>query len=222
MHKSVHGDAIKLMKNIKNNSIDLIHTDPPYKNYQSQRTIKKQKEIKKGGFSFEWLMNEVNRVLKPGKHFYIWCDAKTFSDAYVALQNTKGLVYKNMIIWVKNNHGSGDLKSGFAPQHEICIFGHKGKGIQFYSKRPSDVLYKKSDNGCISFYNKVSASRAGHPTVKPHEIIVKFIEASTKKGEVVLDMYAGSFSTAKAAKDLGRKSISFELNKNYFSKFGKI
>ena len=131
------------------------------------------------------------------------------------------MIFKNMIVWIKNNHGSGDLKSGYAPQHEICIYGHKGKGIPFRTKRMPDVLFKKKD-GCITFHNRVDAKRAGHPTVKPIDILKQFISASTKKGEVVFDMYAGSFSTAQAAKELNRKSISFELNKDYCIKFSKL
>ena len=146
------GKAEKLMKDISNESIDLILTDPPYKNYQSHRTPKKINSIDKQGFNFEWLMNEINRVLKSGKHFYVWCDFKTYPDAFNAIKNTPGLTLKNMIVWVKTNHGSGDLKSSYAPQHEICIFGHKGKGIPFKTKRNPDVLFKKNVNsGCISF-----------------------------------------------------------------------
>ena len=219
-HKTICGDSQEKMKKIRSNSIDLVMTDPPYKDYQSQRSIIKQQEIKKGSFSFMWLMREIERTLKPGKHFYVWCDSKTYADAFNAIEDTKGLTFKNMIIWVKSNHGSGDLKSGYAPQHEICIYGHKGKGIPFFTKRYSDVLFKKDDAGSISFYSRVDPTKIGHPTVKPHEILVKLIAASTKIGDTVLDMYAGSFSTAKACKALRRKSISIELNKSYCRKFG--
>lgn len=216
------GDAGKLMKSVKDKSVDVVFTDPPYKDYQSMRVEERQKKIEVGGFSWDHLFQDISRVLKPGRHFYVWCCNRSYKDAYEALEKTKGLKYKNMIIWVKSNHGSGDLKSGYAPQHEICIYGHKGNGRHFEkgTKRISDVLYKKNDDGCIGFYKKVSPKKGGHPTIKPVEIIEEMLKRSSKKNEIVLDPYGGSFSTMKACMNLGRRSITFELDKEY-CKLGK-
>lgn len=210
------GDSTKLMKDVQNNSVDLVMTDPPYKDYQSMRVKDKQKKIHSSGFSWDWLMSEMERVLKPGRHFYVWCDSLTYADAFDALRRNQNLKFKNMILWVKSNHGSGDLKSGYAPQHEICVYGHKGKGRHFEkgTKRIPDVFYKK-EGDCITFYKKVNPKTGGHPTIKPIEILQQMILRSTKKNEVVLDMYGGSFSTMKACANLGRKSVSFELDKGY-------
>jgi len=219
MHIIKCGDAKKLLSEIKDSSIDLICTDPPYKDYQSSRTKEKAKKISSKNFHWESLIKEIERILKPGRHFYIWCDSLTYSDLYITIKNSKILKFKNMIIWIKSNHGSGDLKSGYAPQHEICVYGHHGKGRAFESnkKRISDVLFKKEDNGRIKFYKKVSP-REGHPTIKPHEILKSLIERSSKKNEIVLDPYAGSFSTMKASRELNRRSLSFELDKQYYKK----
>lgn len=223
MKSSYHvfcGDTEKLILKLENDSVDLIITDPPYKDYLSSRSTIAAKKIMKGQFSFDKLIQHIERVLKPGRHFYIWCDSKTYSDAFVAVKNSKNLLFKNMLVWVKNNHGSGDLKSAYAPQHELCLFGSKGKARRFFTSRRSDVLFKKDENGCIMFYPKIDPKLGGHPTIKPHDILSDFILRSSKPGEIVLDPYAGSFSTAKCAKRLNRESISFELDNNY-CKIGK-
>ena len=213
-HQIFCGDSNKLTPKLKNDSVDLVLTDPPYKNYLSQRTKDKQKKIKKGTFSFVTLVEDIERILKPNRHFYIWCDALTYSDAFNAIQNSKLLRFKNLIVWPKQNHGSGDLKAGYAPQHELCIFGHKLRGRPFFTKRAPDVLFKKIQ-GCMEFYKKVPPKVGGHPTIKPVDILSDFISRSSKPNEVVWDPYAGSFSTGEAAKKLGRRSISFELEPKY-------
>ena len=216
----VQGDANKLMSKLKSSSIDLVLTDPPYKDYISNRVVEKQKKIVKAKFSFKDLVDSIERVLKNDRHFYIWCDHLTYAEAFDAIDKSKTLKFKNMIVWIKNNHGAGDLFSGFAPQHEICIYGYKGKGRKFQANtvRMSDVLFKKDDKGNLSFYSKVNPKIGGHPTIKPIDILKEFILRSSKRGEVVLDPYAGSFSTMKASLECGRKSIGFELDKSYVSK----
>ena len=147
----------------------------------------------------------------------------TYAEAFNAIAESKILKFKNMIVWVKSNHGSGDLFSGYAPQHEICIYGHHSKGRKFQPKmkRISDVLFKKDDTGCVSFYKKIDPKTGGHPTIKPTDILKEFILRSSKKGEMVLDPYAGSFSTMKASLELGRNSVGFDLDKNYCNKGSK-
>jgi len=222
MSRVACGDADKLLDCMKSASVDLFMTDPPYKDYISMRAEIKQKKIVKASFSFKRLICHIERILKPGRHFYIWCDSLTYAEAFMAISESKILKFKNLIIWVKNNHGSGDLFAGYGPQHELCIYGHHGKGRQFQpkTKRISDVLFKKDDKGTVTFYPRVNAQTGGHPTIKPVEILKEFILRSSKKGETVIDPYAGSFSAMKASLALGRKSIGFELDKAY-CKIGK-
>ena len=217
-HKILCGDAEKLMKKLANESVDLVLTDPPYKDYKSMwsnNPEKQSKKIAKGGFDFDNLLEEINRVLKNNRHFYIWCDAKTYPELYKSLDKYKSLKFKSMLVWVKNTHGLGDLKASYGPQHELCLFGCKGNPRSFFTNRRPDVLYKKDNNDCIQFYSRVDPIKGGHPTVKPLEILTDFIKRSTKEGEVILDPYAGSFSTAKASKTTNRQSISFEIDSEY-------
>jgi len=65
--------------------------------------------------------------------------------------------------------------------------------------------------------NKSIYGKTNHPTEKPINLIKKFICVNTNKGEVVLDCFMGSGTTAVACKQLGRNFIGFEINKEYIN-----
>jgi len=204
--------------------IDLILTDPPYKDYQSNRPVKRQKvrKIEGADFDLTYFLEQSNRVLKPGCHFYCWCDHTTFPAIFQAIKDLedkfpagKRLNYKNCLVWVKNNHGSGDLRGDYAPQHEFIIFAVKGKGKKLKGGRMSNVFFKRTDKG-IEFFPKVSNYSYHHGTVKPAAILRMLIEASTEEQDLVFDPYAGVMSTAEACIFSGRRYLMVELVEEHF------
>ena len=172
-------------------------------------------------------MRESARVLKPGGHFYCWCDHQTFPSIINELKLlqesmiNKGSLdyfrYKNCLIWVKNNHGSGNLRGNFAPQHEFIIFASKGlKTNSLRGKRPSNVLFDRSEKGQIRFYHKVRNIKYKHGTSKPVEILTKLIKASSSEGDLVFDPYAGSMSTGEACILTNRKHLLVEIDREFY------
>ena len=96
----------------------------------------------------------------------------------------------------------GDLEGDYAPQYEMCIFCSSGQ--------------KKLNGGRDS--NVIDAKRTcndNHPTEKPVNLIRYLIEKSSKKGDLVLDTFAGSFSTAQACKEVERNFLCFEIEESY-------
>ncbi len=213
------GDNDELFGKLPADSIDLLLTDPPYKDYQSNRPVAhdKVKKICARDFEARPFFDQVERVLKPGAHFYCWCDHLTFPGLVAALEGrpTEGLRYKNCLVWVKNNHGAGDLKSNWAPQHEFILFACKGRARPIESRRRGNVLYYKDDEDRIRFFRKVSNYDFEHGTVKPIEILKILIEMSTAPGELVFDPYAGSCSTGEAALACGRDYLLAELDPDH-------
>lgn len=222
------GDCRDLFALLPDNSVDLVLTDPPYKDYQSNRPVAHEKvtAISMATFDLEGFILESERVLKPGSHFYCWCDHLSFPAIFEAIQArtrevgprqaATRLKYKNCLIWVKNNHGSGDLAGNYAPQHELVIYASKGRTRPLLSgRRPSNVFFERDDQGRISFYSKVSNYRFQHGTSKPLAILERMIEASAKPGELVLDPYGGSLSTAEAAMRRGCRYIMGELDADH-------
>ena len=219
------GDCADLFAQLPDNSVDLVLTDPPYKDYQSNRPVAHDKvtAISMDTFDLPRFIRESERVLKPGCHFYCWCDHLSFPAIFEAIQErtrdvkprqaAQRLRYKNCLIWVKNNHGSGDLQGNYAPQHELVIYASKGRTRPLQSaKRPSNVFFERDNQGRISFYSKVSNYRFQHGTSKPLAILQRMIQASSMPGELVLDPYGGSLSTAEAAQREGRLYLVGELD----------
>jgi site-specific DNA-methyltransferase (adenine-specific) len=219
------GDCGDLFPLLPDASVDLVLTDPPYKDYQSNRPVAhgKVSAISAATFDLPRFIHESERVLKPGAHFYCWCDHLSFPAIFEAIQErTRGLSprqaagrlkYKNCLIWVKNNHGSGDLAGNYAPQHELVIYASRGRTRPLQSeKRPSNVFFERDNQGRISFYSKVSNYRFQHGTSKPLAILQQMIRASSRPGELVLDPYGGSLSTAEAALREGRLYLVGELD----------
>jgi site-specific DNA-methyltransferase (adenine-specific) len=226
-NRIVQGDCADLFAQIPDESIDLILTDPPYKDYQSNRPVarEKVKKIFVNTFDLELFIRESERVLKPGCHFYCWCDHLTFPGIFDAIKaRREGIskkkaahrfLYKNCLIWVKNNHGAGDLQGNYAPQHELVIYASKGRTRPLKGKRPSNVFFDRDDQGKIRFFSKVSNYRYAHGTSKPHAILERMIKSSSTRGEIVFDPYGGSMSTAEAAMRQGRRFVMGELEADH-------
>ncbi len=201
-------DVIKAIKYIPDKQIDLIVTDPPYlMNYRSNRRVKMEK--------FDHIANDINseelisdyfkecyRVLKDDTAIYSFCSWHNVD--FFKQEFEKHFKLKNIVVWNKNNHGSGDLKGAYAPKHEFVLFGHKGRSL-FREKRIPDVV------DCA----KVPSPKLTHPTEKPLDLLKIFIRNSSDPGGIVMDGFAGTGSTCLAALEEGRKFISFEIEPKY-------
>lgn len=201
-------DCIEGMRMIPNKSIDLIVTDPPYlMNYRSNRRVKNEK--------FNHIANDVNshdlisdylaecyRVLKDDTAIYVFCSWHHID--FFKVEFEKHFKLKNIIVWNKNNHGSGDLKGAYAPKHEFVLYGHKGRSL-FREKRIPDVI------DCA----KISSLKLTHPTEKPTELLEIFIRNSSDEGAIVLDGFAGTGSLPISAVRNKRRFIAFEVERVY-------
>ncbi|MBL7190308.1 hypothetical protein ISS30_01310 [bacterium] len=217
-NKVFNCDNKEIFSLLPDNSIDLIVTDPPYKDYQSNRPIAnpKQKKIIESDFNLPHFISQSARVLKEGAHFYCWCDHFTFSRIFQEIANNTVLKYKNCLIWVKNNHGSGDLKGDYAPQHEFIIYAVKGKGKPLNGKRKPNVFYKVGKYG-IEFFKKVPNPKFKHGTSKPVEILKLLVESSSAENDLVFDPYAGSMSLGEACILKKRNFLLVEIDKDNFT-----
>jgi site-specific DNA-methyltransferase (adenine-specific) len=209
------GSCFELLESVPDESIDLVLTDPPYGiDYQSNRRVSREKLPKFANDSdLSWVegwVDQINRVLKNDRHFYCFTRFDTYPIFYSAI--SRHFKVKNCLIWIKNNHGSGDLNGSYAPQSEMIIFAAKGKR-HLNGPRDSDV---------ISCDNVPSAHRA-HATQKPVELLRQLIEKSSDPDEIVLDPFAGTGSTGFACLDTHRqngdrhvrKYLLMEINPDY-------
>ncbi len=212
------GNCFELLRQLPDESVDLVLTDPPYGiDYQSNRRTARAKLPKfANDVSLEWVgdwVDEMHRVLKNNTHFYCFTRYDTYPVFHAEI--ARRFDVKNCLIWVKNNHGSGDLNGSYAPQYEMIIFAHKGKR-HLNGKRDADVME------C----NNVPSAQRFHSTQKPVELLRVLIEKSSDPGEVVLDPFAGTCSTGLACKATSprdgdgheRSFVLFELNPEFVAK----
>lgn len=203
INEVIWGDCLEGMKMIPDNSIDLVVTDPPFGMSFISNYRKTHYKAIKNDNNLEWLddfLNQIKRVIKPEGHVYIFCSMHNI-DIFVS-KIKQYLDYKNLIIWEKNNTGMGDLKGDYAPKYEIIIFCSDSSKKLNGAREPNIFKWAKTGNNL-------------HPTEKPVELIKWLIQKSSEKGDLILDSFMGSWTTARACKDLGRNFIGFELEKEY-------
>jgi len=202
----INEDWKTAITNLANNSVDLVVTDPPYgMEFQSNYRKVKHKSIQNDD-NLDWLggwVKELKRVCKDEAHLYIFCSwhhIDKFKQEVGALFNVK-----NILIWEKNNTGMGDLEGDFAPKYEMILFCSNGTK-KLKGGRDANIL-KSNRTGNVN-----------HPTEKPVNLISYLIEKSSNKGDLVLDTFAGSCSTAIACRQKERNCICFEIETEYCMK----
>lgn len=211
------GDCLELMKKIKDESIDLIVTDPPYKMNHSTGGCtniglknKWQGNIKAGntvmGFnldiSFSDWLPEIYRVLKPSSHCYIFCNDKNVQE--LLNEATKvGFRESNILVWIKNNATPNRY---YMKNLEFILFLYKG-----YAKPINNMGSK-----CAVEVKNINGKDKLHPTEKPIELLEQYIENSSLEKDWILDPFMGSGSTGVACVNTNRNFIGFELDENYF------
>ena len=204
----MQGDCLERMEGIPDGSIDMILTDPPYgMDFQSNRRVVKDKFSKiENDKNVDWLpelLQGCYRAMADNSAIYCFC---SWHKIDIFKQEIEKLFkIKNVIVWVKNNHGSGDLKGAYAPKHEFVIYAHKGRSL-FRDKRMPDVME----------YPKTHSSKLQHPTEKNTDMLELFIRNNSDEGQTILDPFMGSGSTGVACKNLNRKFIGIELDEEYF------
>ena len=235
----VQQDCIEYLRTIPSNSVDLVLTDPPYaigfdggKGWDSQ--WKTEKEYL--GWCRQWT-EECARVLKDERMLIVWGTLKT--DTFLrykldVLNSLPGFVGQTEIIWSYN--WGGRTKKNFARKHEYAWCYSKGENFLFNADSvrierkmktdirnggehakgtiPTAIWEKNNHTGSKDFVN-------WHSTTKNIEILNRIIMAYTNPGEIVLDCFLGSGSTAVAALRQGRKIIGCERDDEYFEKMLK-
>ena len=210
------GDCLELMKDIPDNSIDLIVTDPPYrvtsKGSAGNSGGMLQKKINKQGkvFSFNDISckqyaPEFYRILKYGTHCYVMCNHTNLIEMLNVFTNV-GFKFVKCLIWNKGNKIMGQF---YMNQFEYIMFFRKGKAKKINNCGTSDILEVPNKKTKINGKNI-------HDTEKPIDLMKILIENSSKENEIVLDPFMGIGSTGVACINTNRNFIGIELDEKYF------
>ena len=227
------GDCLELMKDIPNESIDMILCDLPY------GVTKNKKDI---ALPFDKLWKQYERIIKDNGAIVLFGQGLFYID----LVNSNSKLYRYDLVWNKVLT-SGFLNAKRMPlrQHEqIAVFYKKlptynpqftkgkplhGKGINYKNKEHINNNYgefKQLDDTrkgstekyptSILRFQKVHPSKAIHPTEKSIELLEHLIKTYTNENETVLDNCMGSGSTGVACINTNRNFIGIELDEKYF------
>ena len=216
--KLINGNCLDTLKNIPNESIDLIVTDPPYPTTSRGNAGNSggmlQKDINKKGKVFTY--NNINckeyapefyRLLKDGSHCYVMTNHINLIDMLNTFTDV-GFHFIKSLIWNKGNKIMGQY---YMSQYEYILFFRKGKGKKINNCGTSDIL---------SISNKKTKDKDGkniHDTEKPIELMEVLVNNSSQENELVLDPFMGVGSTGIACIKNKRNFIGIELDENYFN-----
>ena len=150
-----------------------------------------------------WFGN-LARVLQPGRSFYLWGGYANCGN-YPPVLKRLGLYFSQAVIWVKEHPVL--TRKDFLGNHEWCFYGwREGAAHQFFG--PANVADVWS-------VKKVTPQHMVHLTEKPVELASRALSYSSRRGENVLDLFAGSGSTLIAAEQNGRQALLMEVDPLY-------
>jgi len=186
----VHGDALRVLGHVPEQSFDTIFFDWPYSQGSAVRGKDDGAAARVyGPVSFlVKTLQEAHRLARVGAHLYLFCDWKGIPDVGLAM-SLSGWFPTTIIAWDKCYVGTGGFwRSSWDP-------------IFFASKGPADKRTEKAFPNVI----RTPAVRQGrdHPYEKPLELWQKLCEPSVVKNCLVLDMFAGSGSSRAPVEALG-------------------
>jgi site-specific DNA-methyltransferase (adenine-specific) len=194
----INGDCINVLAGLPPECIDLVVTDPPYLvNYRSRdgRSILNDRDD-------SWLkpaFAEIYRVMKPDSFcisFYGWNQVEKFMLAWKQV----GLFPVGHIVFKKLYPSSRRFLRRY---HESAYLLAKGYPVLPGSELPDVLHWQYSGNEL-------------HPNQKPVMAIRPLISSFSRQGDIVLDPFCGSGTTAVAAKETGRRFIGIEKDESYF------
>jgi site-specific DNA-methyltransferase (adenine-specific) len=237
-HHVIVGDCLDVLRQLPDESVQLVLCDPPY-NIQMADWDRHETYL---DWAALWL-KEAERVLKDSGSLVIFGGLQYQEEAgsgdlltlMMHLREHSAMRLVNLIVW---NYPNGmSAQRFFANRHEeICWFA-KTRNYYFdldavrepydedtretYLKdkrlRPENVAKGRNPTNVwrINRLNGNSKERVGHPTQKPRELIHRLVLSLSYPGSTLLDFFAGSAVTVRAAIELGRHSIASDRDPQF-------
>ena len=224
---------------------DCLVTDPPYNvnyggdaaaptNRGKHRVIENDNLTDSEFYAFllKFYQN-AEAALKPGGTFYIWHADNEGNNFRNALRDA-GLQLRQVLIWNKSQLVLG--RQDYQWKHEPCLYGWKDGAAHYFtssrtettiieeeipefSKMKKDELVRmleKVYSQATTVIDELKPTKSDlHPTMKPLRLMAYQIQNSTRKGEIVLDLFGGSGSTLIAAEETGRRCRMMEYDPRY-------
>ncbi len=229
----IQGDCLELFKDIPDNSVDMTFADPPFNLKKKYTSYNDSLEFQEYLNWCEQWISEMVRVTKPTGSIFLHNIPKWLT--YYATYLNKYAYFKHWISW---DAPTAPMGKSLQPAHYgILFYGKEPKGtkineLRYPHKRDRKQGYLLKDYGgkkdklhpfgpLVSdvwtdiHRIKHNKKRDPHPCQLPIHLLDRLILLATEEGNIVLDPFSGTGTTAISAKRLGRKYIGFELDSEY-------
>ncbi|HBZ09133.1 MAG TPA: DNA modification methylase [Bacillus bacterium] len=228
-HLLVCGDATKsedIAKLMGNDKADLVITDPPY----NVAVTSESKELSESGRDsilnddmsaeeFDQFLSDVFKgyaaLMKDSAAIYVF-HGSSYQRVFENTMNKHGIIVRSQCIWVKNCPSFG--WSQYRWQHEPVFYAFKkGKSPEWYGDRKQSTVWRTGlledvpEPSTVWEVSRGDISKYVHPTQKPLELIAIPLKNSSKRHDIVVDLFGGSGSTLMTCEQTDRKCKTMEL-----------
>lgn len=208
-----HKDCLEGFKEVVDESVDLLFTDPPYNiSRKSGFHTMGRKGVDFGEWdkNFDqvtWLKAAAPKVKKGGSAI-IFNDYKNITIISNTLAEL-GFITKELLIWQKPNPMPRNRDRLYVTTVEVALWAVKGKGWTF------NRLRSNYENAIFN-YPIVNSRVRQHPTEKPEAMIMELLKIHSNKADLILDPFSGSGVICCMAERLDRNYIGFEIDESYY------
>jgi site-specific DNA-methyltransferase (adenine-specific)/adenine-specific DNA-methyltransferase len=234
-HTIVHGDVLEALASVETDSVDLIFADPPYnigKDFNGLRDLRDEGEYL--DWCREWI-DECVRVLSPTGTFFLM--SSTQMMPYLDLHCREQLEVLSRIVWRYDSSGVqarkyfgsmwepilhmvADQRSYVFNADDIKVEAKTGakRNLIDYRKDPPQPYSNEKVPGNVWDFARVRwrmDEYEDHPSQKPEALLERVVKASSNPGDLVMDPFAGTFTTCAVAARLGRRTLGIEVNEGY-------
>lgn len=237
LNSIVHGESLEILDQLPEDSIDMVFADPPY-NLQLKNELWRPNLTRVDAVDDEWdqfegfadydgftraWLRAIRRVMAPTATLWISGTYHNIFRVGTALQDM-GFWLLNSVTWYKPNATPNfrgtRLKNDVEmviwakyDEHSSYTFNHHLMKRYNGGKQLGSVWEIPVCGGSERLKNETGSKL--HPTQKPEALLERIIAAGTKPGDVVLDPFSGTGTTAAVAKRLRRKWIGIEMDPAY-------
>lgn len=223
LNKIYNEDCLEGMKRIPDKSVDLIITDPPYLHVKGGMKSKKfNVGTWEGSSDMVTKMSDFNKdkiyefldlsLMKMKKaNMFIFCSKLQLVHYFEYLSEHRKLKY-DLLVWDKVTYRMKSTKFYTTDIEYVVRIYEAGVSLK-------KVLVEDGSKSDINYYTKRQAHKqpkGEHGTMKPCSLLERYIKVASVEGDIVIDPFLGSGSTAIACMNTNRNYIGFELDKGYF------
>lgn len=230
-------DCLEALNEVTDESVDLVFADPPYnigKKFSNFHDCWSSDQ-EYAEWCYQWLELCIKK-LKPSGSLYVM--TSTQAMPYIDLWLRNRMTILSRIVWHYDSSGV-QAKKYYGSLYEPILFAVKDQKSYTFNSADIEVEAKTGAIRKLIDYRKEIPTPykttkipgnawyfprvryrmdeyEEHPSQKPEALLERIIKASSNLGDLILDPFGGTFSTCAVAQKLGRKSISFEFQEEYF------